>query len=94
MVIQETEQQRTSLFGEQIYNKNWFQQSMTITQSNEFSTQSIYYAQYSSDQVLSLIAFTEMIIFHSLILLMHSKKDKSELYEEEFYKIIKNDFIY
>ena len=31
MVIQEAEQQRTSLFGEQIYDKNWFKQPMTLS---------------------------------------------------------------
>lgn len=62
----------------------------------EHSIQLQFYSSYSSDQILKLLQFTEMIIFHTLILLMSSQEPIDQhdfkLYENEFYRLIKQDF--
>jgi hypothetical protein len=59
--------------------------------------QTQYYSSYPVEQILKLLQFTEMIIFHMLILLMSSQEPIDvhdfKLYENEFYRLIKQDFV-
>ena len=56
-----------------------------------------YFKQYKTDEQRSLVLqFTEMIIFHSLILLLNSKQpidvQDNSIYMEEYRKMIEDDF--
>jgi hypothetical protein len=54
-----------------------------------------YYAKFSKEEIQKLLMFTEMVVFHSLILLMNQNTDKKDLsvYEKHFHKMLKLDFI-
>lgn len=62
---------------------------------HEQRVQEQFYQGYNSEQVLKLLQYTEMVIFHSLILLMKSSEEQDtidfKLYENEFYRLIKQD---
>lgn len=57
----------------------------------------IFYANYSKEEILTLLKYCEMICFHSLILLISSKnevdKNDKKLYKNEFEEIIRADFV-
>lgn len=77
--------------------------SLNLTEGREYlvnykeeSQQKWYYSLYKDDEILKLVQFTEMIILHSLILLMNSKNAKDQhdfkLHEDEFKALIRAEF--
>ena len=58
--------------------------------------QGAYYSSFDEEQILKLLRYVEMIIFHSLILLMSSKEqidiNDFKIYLDEFNKLLKSDY--
>lgn len=66
----------------------------TKAQFQEFQIQEEFYRSESKERIRKLLMFSEMIVFHALLLLMHSDYDLRDLktYKREFEAMIARDF--
>ena len=67
---------------------------LDMAQLHELHLQEEFFSKYDQEKTLKLLQFVEMIIFHSLILLVYDEQKKDQdMYNNAYTELIKQDFI-